>query len=195
MPSSFASALCQIHGSSLDRRACTECNAAYMREYLRRRRLEQPAKELWSRARKRAQKRGVPFTIQPDGIVLPKQCPVIGIPLVVGGGRSSNSPSLDRIDPLRGYVAGNVRVICDYANRLKSNLSPEELAFQSEFGTDSLRRDYRRICAYVEREMLLAVAARNALFGRGRKSEWKNVADFIEKVCIYGFLDPDETSD
>lgn len=162
-----------------------------MREYLGRRRLEQPAKELWSRARKRAQKRGVPFSIQPDGIVVPKQCPVIGIPLVVGGGRSPNSPSLDRIDPLNGYVAGNVRVICDYANRLKSNLSPAELAFQSEFGTENLRRDYRRIHAYAEREMLLAMTFKNASFGRGRKSEWQSVADFIEQVCIYGRLNYD----
>lgn len=97
------------------------------------------------------------------------------------------------------YLMGNTNPLvvdlCDYANRLKSNLSLAELAFQSEFGTENLRRDYRRIRAYVEREMLLAVALKNALFGRGRKSEWKSVADFIEKVCVHGFLDPDQTWD
>lgn len=191
MPSNFPPPSCPIHGSKLERRNCAECNAAYMREYLRRRRLGEPAKELWSRARKRAQKRGVPFSIQSDGLVVPKRCPVVGIPLVVGGGRSANSPSLDRIDPSKGYIEGNVRVICDYANRLKSNLSLAELAFQSEFGTEKLRRDYRRIHAYAEREMLLAMTFKNAFLGRGRKSEWQSVAHFIEQICVHGRLNYD----
>jgi hypothetical protein len=38
-----------------------------------------------------------------------------------------NSPSLDRIVPEKGYVAGNIRVISQRANRIKSNATVEEL--------------------------------------------------------------------
>ncbi|MGQ3401538.1 hypothetical protein, partial [Sphingopyxis sp.] len=66
-----------------------------------------------------------------------------------------------------------------------------ELAFQSEFGTESLRQAYRRIHSYVEREMLLAMAWKNALVGRGKKTEWRSAADFIERICIHGVLNSD----
>lgn len=38
-----------------------------------------------------------------------------------------NSPSLDRIDPTKGYVPGNVQVVSFLANRAKSNLSDAQL--------------------------------------------------------------------
>ena len=41
--------------------------------------------------------------------------------------RRKYSPSLDRIDPNKGYVKGNVQVISRLANIMKSNASPEEL--------------------------------------------------------------------
>lgn len=44
-----------------------------------------------------------------------------------GGGGRHNSPSLDRRDPSLGYVKGNVGVISDRANLLKSNMTLEEL--------------------------------------------------------------------
>lgn len=37
-------------------------------------------------------------------------------------------PSLDRINPDRGYVPGNVQVISFRANTLKNNATREELA-------------------------------------------------------------------
>ena len=48
-----------------------------------------------------------------------------------------NSPSLDRIRPQLGYVAGNVRVISNRANHLKSN------------GTIS---EFEAVLAYMKRE-------------------------------------------
>ena len=38
-----------------------------------------------------------------------------------------NSPNLDRIFPKKGYVPGNVRVISQRANRIKSDATVEEM--------------------------------------------------------------------
>src|SRR5258708_5621185 len=115
----LTSDLCSLHGQRIKRDACKECNAAYMRRYLRQRRWQAPSQAVWERARRRAKQRGLEFSIAKDAIVIPATCPALGIPLSLGKKRSSNSPSLDRIDPSRGYVTGNIRVISDRANRLK----------------------------------------------------------------------------
>ena len=44
-----------------------------------------------------------------------------------------NSPSLDRIDPGKGYVKGNVQVISMQANRMKNDGSIEELLLLSKW--------------------------------------------------------------
>lgn len=44
-----------------------------------------------------------------------------------GNGRSERCPSIDRIVPEKGYVKGNVAVICDRCNRIKSDGTIEEL--------------------------------------------------------------------
>jgi len=86
-------------------------------------RKENPAKYLWGLARQRAKKRNVYFDLLPEDIQVPTHCPVFGIPLVIGTsglrGGSDNSPSLDRIDPNRGYVKDNVRVTSWKANNIK----------------------------------------------------------------------------
>lgn len=68
--------------------------------------------------------------------MVPSHCPILGLPLFVmvgtkGGG--PNSPSLDKIEPSRGYVPGNVIVISNRANRLKSDASVEELRAIASF--------------------------------------------------------------
>jgi hypothetical protein len=78
-------------------------------------------------ARKRAIALGLPFGIEPEDIVVPAICPVLGIPLTVGGARDS-SPSLDRKVPALGYVKGNVFVISFRANRIKADASVSEIA-------------------------------------------------------------------
>ena len=77
-------------------------------------------------ARKRAQKFGLPFSIEPEHIVIPSRCPVLGIELTANGPRDTR-PSLDRIVPALGYVPTNIRVISFRANRIKSDATPEEL--------------------------------------------------------------------
>lgn len=82
---------------------------------------------LWN-VKSRAKVRGIPFNLVHEDIVIPKLCPILGIPLEIStGGPSPNSPSLDRIDPQYGYVKGNVHVISHRANTIKSDATLEEL--------------------------------------------------------------------
>jgi len=84
-------------------------------------------------ARVRAVKKGVPFTISVADIlaIFPADglCPVFGTELLFQQGYSGrvNSPSLDRIIPSVGYVAGNIAVISNRANMVKNDATPCEL--------------------------------------------------------------------
>ena len=77
-------------------------------------------------ARKRALALSLPFDIEPEDILVPDVCPVLGINLVLRGTRDA-APSLDRLIPALGYVKGNIRVISFRANRLKSDASVDEI--------------------------------------------------------------------
>jgi hypothetical protein len=76
-------------------------------------------------AKSRARKHNFECTITPEDLVpLPVHCPVFpDIELVYMNRMKSraNSASLDRIDPTKGYVFGNVCIISDRANRIKYN--------------------------------------------------------------------------
>ena len=85
---------------------------------------------MWSRAKYRAKQKGLEFTIEQEDVKIPDVCPLLGIPLVCHRGKGSqqgNSPSLDRIDPTKGYIKGNVWVISNRANTLKNDASLQEL--------------------------------------------------------------------
>jgi hypothetical protein len=55
------------------------------------------------------------------------KCPLFGTPLIIGDKTRVNNPSVDRIIPSKGYIEGNVRIISNEANRLKSNATLKEL--------------------------------------------------------------------
>lgn len=79
-------------------------------------------------AKSRAKKRGLEFNLDVGDIVIPKVCPILGIPIVrVAGKRLPGSASLDRIDNSRGYVKDNVWVISSKANLMKNNATTTEL--------------------------------------------------------------------
>lgn len=182
---------CSVHGQPAKRGSCASCNAAYMRRYLRRRRLSDPEKEMRDRARERARKTGVQFSIDVSNIVIPRACPVLGIPLIIGGSRSPNSPALDRLDPDKGYVAGNVRVISDRANKLKSNCSIEELRRRREQTTSqAIKSEYDLVIAYIRREAVLLVAKERSNRGRAKR-DWQAVAALLSEICVHRYTLPD----
>jgi len=99
-------------------------------------------------ARRRAKEKGLVCTITEKDIPIPQFCPVLGIPLVFGIGTrvaTANSPTIDRIDPTKGYIPGNVRVISYRANMLKNNMTYEEWELIGE----DMRRMMRPVLALV----------------------------------------------
>lgn len=74
-----------------------------------------------SHAKSRAKKLGLAFDLLPEEIKIPKECPLLSIPLSFYGGDSA--PSLDRIDNSKGYTKDNCWVISNKANRMKNNAS------------------------------------------------------------------------
>lgn len=103
-----------------------EYNKLYQREYFKNNR----EKYLYWQVKGRALRGGLPFNLEPEDLVIPDVCPVLGIPLFrnTGGKRpTANSPSVDRIIPELGYVKGNIQVISQRANVMKNDASPDEL--------------------------------------------------------------------
>ena len=90
-----------------------------------------PLSYMLSTARRRAQLKGIEFTITPtDFPTLPTHCPVLGIELHYGRGRGLRQPdsaSLDRRDTTKGYVPGNVEIVSWRANDLKGDATLDEL--------------------------------------------------------------------
>lgn len=90
-------------------------------------------KRILSRAKYRANKKELEFDLELEDIVVPDVCPVLGIELEYGGVSNDSSPSIDRMDPNKGYVKGNVKVISYRANMIKSNANAEEIAAVLEY--------------------------------------------------------------
>lgn len=83
---------------------------------------------MWEAARGRAKRKKLPFNIEVSDIIIPEVCPVLGLSLEINKGTpKSNSPVLDKIENDKGYVKGNVRVISSRANRIKSDLTVDQV--------------------------------------------------------------------
>lgn len=181
-----ARAACPIHGVQIKRASCLPCNAAYMRTYLRGRRIQKPTYPILERARGRAKRANLPFNLSRQSIVIPASCPVLGMPLKLGASRCDSSPSLDRIIPSLGYVEGNVRVISDRANRLKSDQTLDQLRDRATSSPEHMRPEYQQIVAYLERELLLA-EVRHKVEAAGRmQAEWEAIAAYLDRIFACG---------
>ena len=83
---------------------------------------------MWSGSKSRAKRDNLEFNIDHDDVIIPEFCPILHTRLEVSKGSvSHNSPSLDRIDPSKGYIKGNVQVISYKANTMKSNADIQDL--------------------------------------------------------------------
>jgi hypothetical protein len=118
-------------------RKCSKCLSDSRKEYYKEnkeriielkkeRELENPQKLMFIRVKTRAKRRGIPFNLELSDIVIPDKCPIFNIPFVFGK-KSPHNASLDRIDPSKGYVKGNVIVISYRANSIKNDATPDEL--------------------------------------------------------------------
>ena len=103
-----------------------------------------PRRYLHKLARQRAEKLGVPFKITVEDIVIPRVCPVLGIPLMPGSLTNGPfSPTLDRLVPELGYVPGNIHVISAKANTAKNNLTLHECELLFNWYHDSIHNFYK----------------------------------------------------
>ena len=106
--------------------ACKKCLCESQKSWVE----ENPEKYLLTSCKTRAKKAGIPFNLEIEDIVIPEKCPMLGIKLESGRGRSglfNHSPTLDRIIPKKGYTKGNVQVISGRANRIKSDATADEI--------------------------------------------------------------------
>lgn len=78
-----------------------------------------------------AKNNNIPFTILFNEIETPEFCPIFGLKLNYGWSgenqRDNAKATIDKVIPELGYVNGNVFVISWRANKLKSNMSLDEL--------------------------------------------------------------------
>ena len=114
--------------------------------------------DLWYFAKLRAKRKGIVFNIKIEDIVIPEVCPILGIPLIKDGiKQNDNSPSIDRIDNLKGYTKDNIRIVSWRANNIKGigsiddhiklvdymiNPLPPELYYNRDVAKERLLRLY-----------------------------------------------------
>lgn len=93
------------------------------------RQTESPQQRAFVSIKSRAFNAGIAFDLDPEDIIIPEYCPILGIKLKtsVGEGRGDNHYSVDRLDPSKGYVKGNIQVISMLANIMKNKATPEQL--------------------------------------------------------------------
>jgi hypothetical protein len=121
-----------------------ENNANYRREYYqnnkeifkeRRKGKNNRLREMFRNAKHRASNDCLPFdlTIEYMETIAMDHCPVTGelldweLQFSEEGKRNAMAPSLDKIIPSLGYTQGNVAIICNQMNTLKSDMTLEQL--------------------------------------------------------------------
>ena len=122
--------------------ACNTCRALSNRAKIAKYTKTNPRYRIWKSSYVNSRKHGTEHTIKVVDILLPETCKYLGIRLdyrcasVRGSLRAWNAPSIDRIDPSRGYVPGNIQVISDLANRMKTDATIEQML---EFAKNVIR--------------------------------------------------------
>jgi hypothetical protein len=100
-----------------------------------------PEKYIVRNAKSRAKKKGLPFNITISDIIIPKTCPILGTPIFKSiGTKTQNTPSLDRIKPMLGYVKGNIQIISHLANLMKQDASLEQIVCLGDWAKNMLKK-------------------------------------------------------
>lgn len=102
---------------------CKTCNSNRVKS-------QTPEWKMHQRAKVRAKAKGMKFELKVSDINIPDTCPILNIDLNMNSGRSgayTNSPSLDRIDNSKGYIAENIQVVSQLANAMKGAATVEQL--------------------------------------------------------------------
>lgn len=89
--------------------------------------------KIFIRAKKRSRELNLEFNLELSDIIIPKICPILDIDLIPSNKITDNSPSIDRIKNNLGYIKGNIHIISNKANRMKSNGTKEELEKLSNY--------------------------------------------------------------
>lgn len=117
--------------------------------------IEDKLKSMAHRAHDRANLKEVPCTITWKDLEYVEYCPLLEIKLNWGittneGGRNIDTPSLDRINPDLGYIPGNVRIISNLANMMKSSAT-----------LGQLKTFYKNIWNYMKNEDIVRTIENN----------------------------------
>lgn len=110
------------------RRANPERDREYQSKYRRRNR----ARDLIRHARTRADRKSIECDLlehlqDVQARIDAGVCELTGVPFNLGEGRTFDSPSIDRIDPTRGYTYDNIRIICHAMNSALGDWGEEKL--------------------------------------------------------------------
>jgi hypothetical protein len=102
---------------------CKSCQAQYYQD-------RDVRSKLLDAARKRAKAKGIVFNLTLEDIEIPDVCPILGTRLDGSSKKppmiNTTAPSIDRLDPSKGYTKDNVRIICARANSLKGNATASQ---------------------------------------------------------------------
>lgn len=125
---------CDIAYQTKRREADREKFAEYSRQYQRARRqnFDYRLQMLVNASKQRAKLKNIEHSITASDLKaiypIDGRCPIFGVKLEFNSaGFRDNSPSVDRIDPNKGYTLDNIQVISWKANRIKGAASLSEL--------------------------------------------------------------------
>lgn len=92
------------------------------KKYYKKTRVERPELGMLNCARERARVKCQDFSITVSDVSIPSNCPCCGKIMVLTARRGNpDSPSLDRLESTKGYIQGNIAVICTHCNTVKNN--------------------------------------------------------------------------
>jgi hypothetical protein len=89
-------------------------------------------------SKKRAKEKGLEHTIDREYLesIYTDTCPIFNVKFIYSNKLNDWSMTLDRIDPTKGYIKGNVQFLSSKANRMKSNATHEEIIKFCEYFID-----------------------------------------------------------